>query len=69
MKNKGFLITAFVIALLLVSICWELCLFIMSPDHRLAELPKQLMLGAALLWIVTVLFSQNQDDDDWAGQY
>jgi hypothetical protein len=66
MKTKDSLIKILIVTLLLISIFWELALFVTSPGHRLAELPKQIVLSAMLFWTVSIFLKQNQDDDDWA---
>jgi hypothetical protein len=66
MKTKDSLLKMLIVSLLLISIIWELALFVTSPGHRLAELPKQIVLIGMLFWTVSIFFKQNQDDDDWA---
>lgn len=51
------------IALVMIAIIWEL------TEHRLAEMPKQVLGAAVLCWLVYTLFRTPQDGDDWVGQY
>lgn len=63
MKNKTIVRQALMIALVMIAIIWEL------TEHRLAEMPKQVLGAAVLCWLVYTLFRTPQDGDDWVGQY
>lgn len=67
MKNKTIVIQALAIALAIIAIVCELAGFM--TDRHFAETPKQFLVAVLLCWLVFSLFSKQQDDDDWAGQY
>ncbi|HEX3383762.1 MAG TPA: hypothetical protein VHS53_01170 [Mucilaginibacter sp.] len=66
MKNKAILFKAFVLALVAVSMIWELVTFINAGGHRFGELSRDILLSAAMFGIVSLLFKQQPNDDDWA---
>jgi hypothetical protein len=65
--NKRIIVQALVAALATIAVVWELMGFI--TGHRSAESPKQFLSTVFLCWLVFTLFRNQQDDDDWAGQY
>jgi hypothetical protein len=66
MKNKAILFKAFVLALVAVSMIWELVTFINAGGQRFGELSRDILLSVAMFGIVSLLFKQQPNDDDWA---
>ena len=65
MKNKTLVMQALMIAFVMIAVIWELTGYL--TEHRLAEMPKQVLGAAFFCWLVYTLFRTPQDDD-WAGQ-
>jgi hypothetical protein len=66
MKSKETLFKAFVLALIAVTMVWELVTFASAGCHRFGELFKNILLSAAMFGIVSLLFKKQPNDDDWA---
>jgi hypothetical protein len=45
---------------------WELVTFINAGGYRFGELSRDILLSAAMFGIVSLLFKQQPNDDDWA---
>jgi len=69
MKHQTDLWRTFAIPLVLAGIVWRLIEFAGSRDGRLTALGRDVALMTVLFCLAGVLFGQNPDDDDWAGQY
>ena len=69
MKNKLVMIRAFAMAVALAAGVWALFAFLCSPAHQLPQMARDVLAVAFLFFVVSVLSMQDQDDDDWAGQY
>jgi hypothetical protein len=65
--DKLNLFRTLIAALMLVLLAWDVLLLLTRNTQALAH--RDLLLICALLWIVSVFFPQNSNDDDWAGQF
>lgn len=66
MMDKLFLLRAIIFALMLGIFAWDLILQFTQSSQPWQH--RDILLTAFLLWIVSVLFPQDSDDD-WAGQF
>ncbi len=66
MMDKLFLFWTLIVALVLCLLLWDVTLWLTRHTQPLAH--RDVLLTCALLWIVSVFFPQNSDDD-WAGQF
>ena len=66
MINKLFLFRTLVAALMLCLLAWDSLLWLTRQTQTWPH--RDLLLTGALLWIVSVFFPWNSDDD-WAGQF
>ncbi len=64
--DKLFLFRTLIVALMICLLAWDGLLWLNRHSPALPD--RDLLLTCALLWIVTVLFPQNSDDD-WAGEF
>jgi hypothetical protein len=66
MINKLFLFRTLIAALMLCLLAWDGVLWLTRQTPTWPH--RDLLLTGALLWIFSVFFPQNSDDD-WAGQF
>jgi uncharacterized membrane protein len=66
MKNEVNITKIATLILLFATIIWQLATSLSNATDKSAQLPKQLLSFAFLIWAVYILSKSNQDDDDWA---
>jgi hypothetical protein len=54
-----------ILLVILITLLTEAFLWLHSPTHQLPQAHKQLLLLIALIWIFSLAFPRNRDDD-WA---
>jgi hypothetical protein len=59
--NKLFVFRTLIAALVLCLLLWDVAISLSSQKHPWPH--RELLLTAALLWIISVFFPQNSDDD------
>lgn len=69
MKDKIFLVRMLVIAAWVSILMWNGAMFLVDSNHHMPQTQKDLLLSGVLIWFVTILFGQNANDDDWAGEF
>jgi len=67
--DKLFLYRSLIVALVVCLLIWDGVQLLIRSANAMPQQHKQLVLTAALLWIISVLVKQNRNDDDWAGQF
>ncbi|UOE47804.1 hypothetical protein MTO98_25675 [Mucilaginibacter sp. SMC90] len=66
MKNKLFFIRTSMITVTVILLAWDMLLWLSKHTETLPH--RDLLLTCVLLWIVSIFFPQ-QNDDDWVGQF
>ncbi len=67
--NKLFLFRTLIVTLMICLLIYDGLQFLAHAANAFPQQHKQVLLTCALLWIASVLISQNSNDDDWAGQF
>ncbi|EHQ28834.1 hypothetical protein [Mucilaginibacter paludis] len=67
--KKTAVLRIIIVLLMFCLLAWDSLMVLTGSANQLPEQHKQLLLTAFLLWLVTTMFNQNRNDDDWAGQF